>query len=641
MKKLYISILTICSAYIVTAQAPDIEWQVTLGGTGLDEAKAVKQTPDGGFIIAGQSNSTNGDVTGNHGNEDYWVVKLNGDGSINWQKSLGGSGIDLARSVDTTTDGGIIVAGSSTSNNGDVTGNHGNADYWIVKLNGDGAIQWQKSLGGSNSDGAYSVQQTNDGGYIVAGTTTSTDGDVTGNSGGIKQWIVKLNSTGTIQWQKLLNGGMEIDIEQDSDNSFIVAFGNKIYKLDASGNTQWDWTGGWNDQIYSVKPTNDNGFIATGRDGTSNSSLNYWVVKLNASGNEQWKKIIGNEESYDEARDVQPTFDGGYIVIGTKYIDNEIPPNVWTVKLDNLGNIEWEKLIGETEGFDIMKTSNAVQQTIDGGYIIGGTQGSFATGEYSADYLVIKLASNFTHIPDAAFEQRLIDLGLDDVLDGYVQTSNINDVTQLDVSNRNISDLTGIEDFASLISLNCSNNQLTSLVFGDGIGGKNVNATNDFGLEYLNASGNQLTELDVSGLSHLTTLLVNNNALTKLNVQNGNNTNFTAFNAVHNSALFCIQVDNAAWSTTNWTNIDAHTSFNEDCAYMSVTDSQLSQLEIYPNPAKDVVHFSKAIDGELFNAIGQKVRTIRNASSLNVSALPKGVYIFVTEQGISRKLIVK
>src|SRR5690606_31323909 len=156
---------------------------------------------------------------------------------------------------------------------------------------------------------------------------------------------------------------------------------------------------------------------------------------------------------------------------------------------------------------------------------------------------------------------------------------------------------------------------------GDGRGGKNVNTTNDFGLEYLNASGNQLTELDVSGISSLTTLLVNNNALISLNVQNGNNINFDAFNATNNTALFCIQVDDAVWSTTHWTNIDSQTSFNEDCANMGVSDQQLSQFDIYPNPAKEIVNFSRAIDAELFDITGKQVLTLKGALFVNVSSL--------------------
>ena len=181
-------ITTFCS----TAQ-PTIEWQKSLGGTGSDGATTIQQTADGGYIVAGASISTDGDVTGNHGGNDYWVVKLNSTGTITWQKCLGGTGDDFASSIQQTIDGGYIVAGYSESTNGDVTGNHGGQDYWVIKLDSTGSITWQKSLGGTSQDYAYAIQQTADGGYIVAGYTTSTDGDVTGNHGDYDYWVVKLS----------------------------------------------------------------------------------------------------------------------------------------------------------------------------------------------------------------------------------------------------------------------------------------------------------------------------------------------------------------------------------------------------------------------------------------------------------------
>jgi hypothetical protein len=117
------------------AQSPIIEWKKSFGGTNDDIANSIQQTNDGGYIIAGYSASTNGDVTGNHGFlTDFWIVKLASTGSIEWQKSLGGSDIDFGNSIQQTSDGGYIVAGYSASTNGDVTGNHGSSDYWIIKL---------------------------------------------------------------------------------------------------------------------------------------------------------------------------------------------------------------------------------------------------------------------------------------------------------------------------------------------------------------------------------------------------------------------------------------------------------------------------------------------------------------------------
>ncbi|MGB4230357.1 MAG: hypothetical protein WBJ63_07370 [Bacteroidales bacterium] len=132
-------------------------------------------------------------MSGNHGGGDYWVVKLDSSGTIQWQKCLGGTDNDEAKSIQQTSDGGYIVAGETWSNDGDVSGNHGIVDSWIVKLNSSGDIIWQKCFGGTDDDVAFSIQQTSDGGFIVAGGTWSNDGDMSGNHGGSDAWVVKLN----------------------------------------------------------------------------------------------------------------------------------------------------------------------------------------------------------------------------------------------------------------------------------------------------------------------------------------------------------------------------------------------------------------------------------------------------------------
>jgi len=127
-------------------EASDIEFHFikSLGGSSYDNAYSIQQTSDGGYIVAGFSNSNDGNVTGNHGSNDYWVVKLDTTGNILWQKSLGGSNDDYAYSIQQTSDDGYIVAGFSYSNDGNVTGNHGKHDYWVVKLDATGNILWQK-----------------------------------------------------------------------------------------------------------------------------------------------------------------------------------------------------------------------------------------------------------------------------------------------------------------------------------------------------------------------------------------------------------------------------------------------------------------------------------------------------------------
>jgi hypothetical protein len=416
----------ICSLF--TAQtAPSIEWQKALGGDSNDKANSVQQTSDGGYIIAGESSSTDGDVTGNHGNSDYWIVKLDASGSIEWQKALGGTNEDRANSVQQTSDGGYIVAGDSYSADGDITGNHGNSDYWIVKLDASGSMQWQKSLGGTNDDWANSVQQTSDGGYIIAGESYSADGDITGNHGNSDYWIVKLDSSGSTQWQKSL-GGTSYDransVQQTSDGGYIIAggaasnngditgnHGNEdfwIVKLNSSGIIQWEKSlvGNLADAAESIRQTSEGGYIVAGGSHSTNSEIpanfgesNYCVAKLDSNGNTLWQKYFGGS-SNDYAYSTQPTSDGGYIVAGAtgsangNIIGNHGSSDYWIIKLDSSGIMQWQKPLGGT-AFD---EAYSIQQTTDGGYILAGqifsTDGEVTGAHGSSDSWIVKLSSD-------------------------------------------------------------------------------------------------------------------------------------------------------------------------------------------------------------------------------------------------------
>ncbi|OFY91658.1 MAG: hypothetical protein A3K10_10975, partial [Bacteroidetes bacterium RIFCSPLOWO2_12_FULL_31_6] len=247
------TVLLFLTTLYITAQ-PTIEWQKSFGGTGNDYAFSIQQNANGGYIVAGLSSSNDGDVTGNHGGSDSWVLKLDTSGVITWQKALGGTGNDNAGSIQQTVDGGYILAGYSESNDGDVAGNHGSSDFWVVKLDSNSVIIWQKCLGGSDVDIAKSIQQTTDGGYVVAGTSNSNDGDITGNHGGTDYWVVKLDSVGVIMWQKSL-GGTSSDnancIQQTADGGYIIAGTSYSNDGDVSGN---------------------------------HGNFDYWVVKLDSIG---------------------------------------------------------------------------------------------------------------------------------------------------------------------------------------------------------------------------------------------------------------------------------------------------------------------------------------------------------------------
>jgi len=404
----------------------DIQWQKCLGGTDWDWAQSVRQTSDGGYIVAGYTNSSNGDVSGNHGFNDYWVVKLDSKGDIQWQKCLGGGSQDYAACIQQASDGGYIVVGITASNDGDVSNNHGESDYWVVKLNSKGDILWQKCLGGTSADWAYSGQQTSDNGYIVAGFTNSSNGDVSGNHGSYDYWVVKLNSKGNILWQKCL-GGKSADgaysMQQTTDGDYLIAgqttsndgdvSGNHglndywVVKLNSKGDTPWQkCLGGTSaDWAYSGQQTSDGGYIVAGYAKSNNGNVSgnhgkedYWVVKLDSEGGIQWKKCLGGT-GRDIARSVQQTSDSGYIVAGyTSSNDGDVSGNhgsddYWVVKLDSKGNILWQKCLGGSD----QDVAGSVQQTSDKGYIVAGTTGSNdgdVSGNHgSDDYWVLKLDS--------------------------------------------------------------------------------------------------------------------------------------------------------------------------------------------------------------------------------------------------------
>jgi hypothetical protein len=424
---------------------PPYEWERSFGGSEEDVANSVEPTSDGGYIIAGFSMSNDGDVPGNHGSFDCWILKLQSDGSIEWRKSFGGSAQDEAHTIQQTRDGGYIVAGSSRSNDGDMSGNHGSDDFWVVKLKASGDVEWQKSLGGSGRDVAWAVQQTADEGYIVAGNSESSDGDVSVNHGEADFWVVKLKVNGDIEWQKSL-GGSGLDyahsVQQTSDGGYILAGATlsddgdvprkpkrggggdyAIVKLKANGDIEWQKSlgGSGTEFAYSVQQTSDGGYIIAGstesNDGDVSGhspgkvekflrgtftmySLDSWIVKLKADGTLEWERACGGSKK-DNARAVRQTNDGGYIVVGsTSSNDGDVSGNhgnvddVWIVKLKADGAIEWEKACGGRS----RDNARAVQQTNDGGYIVAGSTSS-NDGDVSErkrkgiDLWVVKLGS--------------------------------------------------------------------------------------------------------------------------------------------------------------------------------------------------------------------------------------------------------
>jgi hypothetical protein len=412
---------------------PTVDWQINLGGTSNDAARTICQTFDGGYITAGTTYSNNGDVTGFRGNRDYWVVKLNSSGGVEWQKCFGGSGVDEAYSIEQTSDSGYILAGYSSSQDGDVTGNHGVADYWILKLNNTGDIVWERSYGGSGSDWAYDIQQTFDGGFIIAGmTTTNNDGDVTGyhfSTTGGDFWILKIDSAANIQWQYCFGGtgvDMASSVEQTIDSGFVLVgyttsndgdvVGNHgggdqwVVKLTSLGVLQWQNCSGGSerDEAWSIDQTIDGGYVIAGStnsiDGDVTGSYgagdyNSWIVKLDSSGQLQWQRCYGGTDR-DGTYSIQQTSDGGFITSGlSESNDGNVSGNhggqdYWILKLDIAGLIQWQKCLGGS----LNDVSTTVRQTSDGGYIFSGvsysSNGNVINNRGGSDYWIVKLSGS-------------------------------------------------------------------------------------------------------------------------------------------------------------------------------------------------------------------------------------------------------
>lgn len=440
MKKNYIviiiSIILILSNISIYSEEKTITWQKMYGGSDEDCAYSIQITDDGGYIIAGYSSSKNIKGVKNHGKRDCYIIKLDSNGNITWQKMYGGSGDDWASSIQQTNDGGYIVTGTSSSE--DIPGlkNKGSSDIYIIKLDYKGNIKWHKMYGGNGEDEALSAQQTSDGGYIIAGYTNSN------NIIGMKYkdeyyeyfYVLKLDSKGDIQWQKLFGGSqMEgekeffesaFSIQQTNDGGYIVTGpsgandisgvknnGNCDYfilKLDSDGNIilQKMYGGSGYDKAYCVQQTNNGGYIVAGfSDSTdipgikNNGYMDIYIIKIDLKGNIEWQKMYGGS-GYDKAFSIQQTEDGGYIIAGLSDstdipgVKNNGGDSIYIIKINSKGDIIWQRIYGGSD-YD---GAYSIFQDKDGGYIVAGdsysTDISGLANNGKFDFYILKLDAN-------------------------------------------------------------------------------------------------------------------------------------------------------------------------------------------------------------------------------------------------------
>ena len=323
-------------------------WQKTIGGESQEKLLSIAPTKDGGYILGGTSSSDkaeknaegvldlNAKSEDSRGSLDYWVVKLSENGTIEWQKTIGGKYYDELKSIEQTKDGGYILGGYSNSPiSGDKTeSNFGLGDYWIVKLNEEGIIEWQRTLGGDKDDNLFALTQTKEGGFIVGGSSNSgaTNSKSKSNREGSDFWVLKLDEIGNITWQETYNYGKNdvlTSIVENQDGTYLI--------------------GGYaQSEKSTVKSSNVLGKLSTKSD--KEGINDYIALKINAEGEEIWSQTVGSKGD-EVMKKLLETRDGGYLLTGTSNGQVSRDKNsakggndFWVVKLKDKDKKEKERI---------------------------------------------------------------------------------------------------------------------------------------------------------------------------------------------------------------------------------------------------------------------------------------------------------
>ena len=416
---------------IVYSQVIQTPFDISIGGTEGDAINCMLKTQDSGLILGCYSNSNKSGTKSENsrGSNDFWLVKVDKNGDKQWDRTYGGNNSESIIFIDRTIDGGYVLGGSSSSDSsGDKSEQlRGNYDYWLVKVDKDGRKQWDRTYGGSKYDYIKSVIQTADKGYFLAGTSDSPiSGEKSEAGKGRKDyWVIKTDSLGNIEWDKTIGGADEEfltstfqTIDQgfllfgstDSDIGYDVShnsYGRSdiwVVKIDKNGNKEWNrrYGGNFFDYLTAVEKANGGGYILAA---TTSSDVGYdvsdsprgvfdvdcWILKVSDNGTLLWDKRIGgnnNERflSIDQLSNNSIIFAGisRSPISGEKSEENigkDKEHDYWVVKTDSLGNIKWDKTWGgEEEDY-----ASEVAVSYDGGYIVGGFS-------YSSPYLCKKQA---------------------------------------------------------------------------------------------------------------------------------------------------------------------------------------------------------------------------------------------------------
>ncbi|TMM58845.1 hypothetical protein FEE95_05280 [Maribacter algarum] len=382
----------------------EVDWMQNFGGSEEDTARAIISTTDGGFAVLGFSNSTDGDLNGKTtAVNDYWLLKLDESGNVQWSKTYGGSKDDRGQSLVQTQDGGYALTGYAMSSDGDGTVNKGFHDNWILKLDASGNIEWEKSFGFSGHDHSYDLLETEDGGLFFVGFLDITSARADGNTekrnsitahGVGEFWGTKIDAKAKVEWRGYFGGtnndrahsvvraddGGYVMAGFTESNDFDIANSRGSYdfwvvKVDDKGNLVWEGSFGGTgiERAQDVSKTADGGYVITGNSfshdadvSKNNGASDIWLIKINANGKKVWDKSYGGAE-FEDGQSVTLSKDGGFIIAGnSKSTNNDLNANagendIWLVKTDAKGTMEWQKTFGGTGldfGFDAIETED-------------------------------------------------------------------------------------------------------------------------------------------------------------------------------------------------------------------------------------------------------------------------------------------
>lgn len=382
-----LSLILVAILYLtVKTQPPAISWQYMDGGTFTDYGRMVKTTYDGGYIVAGEYFEYSDD-TAHIGKSDFWILKFDINGTLEWEKFYGGSIGDQAYSIWPTSGCGYLVAGSAMSNDLYVSEMHGIRDFWLISLDQDGELEWQRCYGGSGTDNGRIVIELPNRDIILAGFTSSDDGDVTGNHSFLTDyWVLRLDMYGDIIWEKCYGGTDDeflSSLHPTNDGGFIISgtatsndgqvttnYGSRdvwVIKIDGEGNLQWQKTFGgshW-DKAGDAIQTSDGGFLVAcaSKSDDGNIPINYgrtdfWIIKLSAFGAVQWQEVYGGS-NYDEPVNIIETISGDFIISGISDSNDghvsglhgePIYKDIWIIKISSSGGLIWQHCYGGSNG---------------------------------------------------------------------------------------------------------------------------------------------------------------------------------------------------------------------------------------------------------------------------------------------------